>query len=420
MSFWVIFFIISIISPLTIRYNKNLYLSSIGIISSADIYGMQIGDSTLPAFSFFILVQFLILIIAGINFKYIYKVLFNNYFNKYIFVNIITLGISTIFTSIYFSEVNPLLFIRPLVLVLQWAIILGFYIKFIHCEEDIGADILVVCWSVALFTLALILYQLYGFKWHLPVNSSTYQLHEIKEFGWADRPSGLTREPAHLIVIALAIMSAISTLRPVKIKSIILTLITFSLIGFFSETRSIILLSALSFSFYLLIISEIKLNNKVIYIFASYILFFLILEHYSRLQTVLDIRSDESTLTRYGLLFVSAYYYIVNPWKFMGLENAPSLFCASGQNFLDLNEICGKFDGAILKSTVSYLVSLPFFINFILTILFYLKSDRESKFFIVNFLISGLVLYQWAYPALGIYFFLATLVTLSNSRKCNI
>jgi len=31
-----------------------------------------------------------------------------------------------------------------------------------------------------------------------------------------------------------------------------------------------------------------------------------------------------------------------------------------------------------------------------------------------------LVLYQWAYPVLGIYFFLATLVTLSNRRKCDI
>ncbi len=420
MLFWVIFFIISIISPLTIRYNKKIYLSAIGIISSADIYGVQIGDSTLPAFSFFIFVQFLILIRTGINFKSIYNAFFNNYFNKYIFVSVITLGISTSFTQLYFNEANPLLFIRPLILVLQWAVILGFYIKFIYCEEDIGADILVVCWSVALFTLALILYQLYGFTWYVPVNSSTYQLHEIKEFGWADRPAGLTREPAHLTVIALAIMSSISTLSPVKIKSIILALITFSLIGFFSETRSIILLSALSFSFYLLFISEIKFNKRVMLIFASCILFFFILVYYSRLQTVLDIRSDESTLTRYGLLFVSAYYYIVNPWIFMGLENAPILFCTSGQNFLDLNEICGKFDGAILNSTVSYLVSLPFFINFIVTILFYLKSDRVSKLFIINFLISGLVLYQWAYPVLGIYFFLASLVTLSNRRKCNI
>lgn len=416
--FWPTFFLYSIISPLTFRYKKGIYLSAIGIISSADIYGVQFGELTFIAFTFFISVQLIVLIIFGFNYAITYKLFLNNYFNKYVLVIIISAAISSALTKTYFNEANALLFIRPIILVLQWLVILGFYKKFIYNEKEVASDVLVVCWSIALFTFILILYQLYGYTWHLPVNSSTYQLSEIREFGWSTRPAGLTREPAHLTVIALAIISAVSSLKPIRDRSIVLLVFIFSMIGFFSETRSIILLSATSFFYYYIFISKIKFNKKIVLLSASCIVFISVLIYYGRLQSVLDVRSDESTLTRYGLLFVSVYYYLSNPWLFMGLEHAPILFCSSGQNFLDLNEICGKYDGVILNSTVSYLVSLPFFINFFVTIYFYLKSDCVSKFFIINFLISGLVLYQWAYPVLGIYFFLATLVTLSNSRKC--
>jgi len=419
MIFWALFYLFSIISPFTVRYGKKLYLSSIGIISSADIFGIQIGDFSFIAFTFFTFFQLIILLLFGFDYKSTYKIFINNYFNKYIILVIITSSISTILTKIYFNEANFLLFIRPIILVIQWLIILGFYIKFIYRSNEVRADVLVVCWSITLFTLALVLYQLYGYTWYLPVNSSTYQLSEIREFGWSARPAGLTREPAHLTVIALAIISAVSSLKPIQHGSIVLLVFIYSMIGFFSETRSIILLSVISFFYYFLFISKIKINKKIILLICSCIIFILAVIYYGRLQTVLDVRSDESTLTRYGLLFVSAYYYLSNPWLLMGLEHAPILFCTAGENFLDLNEICGKFDGAILNSTISYLVSLPFFINFIVTISFYLKSDHVSKFFIINFLISGLVLYQWAYPVLGIYFFLATLVTLSNSKKCN-
>jgi hypothetical protein len=418
MIFWSTFFLYSIISPLTFRYKKGIYLSAIGIISSADIYGVQIVDFTFIAFTFFIFVQLMALLAFGFNYASTYKLFLNNYFNKYVLAIIIAAAISSVLTKTYFNEANTLLFIRPIILVLQWLVILGFYKKFIYIEKDVAGDVLVVCWSITLFTFVLILYQLYGYTWYLPVNSSTYQLSEIREFGWSARPAGLTREPAHLTVIALAIISAVSSLRPIRHKSIVLVVFAFSMIGFFSETRSIILLSVVSFFYYFLFISKVKLNKKITLLVVSFIIFIFALIYYGRLQSVLDVRSDESTLTRYGLLFVSVYYYLSNPWLFMGLEHAPILFCASGQNFLDLNEICGKFDEAILNSTVSYLVSLPFFINFIVTIFFYLKSDQVSKFFIINFLISGLVLYQWAFPVLGIYFFLASLVTLSNRRKC--
>lgn len=417
MIFWPIFFLYSVISPLTVRYKKGIYLSSIGIISSADIYGIQLFDLSFIPFTFFILVQLIALLAVGFNYTSTKKYFFNNCFNKYIFAIIITSAVSSVLTKILFNEVNLLLFIRPIILVFQWLVIFGFYIKFIYSKNEVVSDILVICWSITLFTFALILYQLYGYTWYLPVNSSTYQLNEIREFGWSARPAGLTREPAHLSVIALAVIGAVSSLNPIRYRSIMLIVFTYLMIGFFSETRSIILLSFVSLFYYFLFISKIKRNIKIILLGGSCIIFMITLIYYGRLQTVFDVRSDESTLTRYGLLFVSAYYYLSNPWLFMGLEHAPTLFCASGQNFLDLNDICGIFDGALLNSTVSHLVSLPFFINFTITFLFYFKSDQISKFFIINFLISGLVLYQWAYPALGIYFLLATLVTLSNIRK---
>ena len=417
MIFWTLFFLYAAFCPLTIKINKKIYLSGIGIIASADIFGIFINDITVIPFSFFVLVQLLILIYSGFSLEKYVKLFLNNGFNIFILSIISITALVVLLSYFIYKDTNFFLFIRPIILFFQWFVIFSFYLKFIYKQDDLRRDLLFICFSLIIFTLLVVLYQSYGFQWFMPVNSSTYQLSEIREFGQAMRPAALTREPAHLTVVALTTLSAIYALN-VKMRTIAILLVMIILVGYFSDTRSIILISLISFVYFYLFLSDLKIVNKLILSILIISLFYFSLLYISRLDGIFNINTDESTFTRYGLIIASIYYYLNNPWDFIGIEHAPELFCASGYNFISLAEICGRYDGAILNSTISFLLALPFFINIILVLYFYFKKNIISKIFIYNFLLSGLVLYQWAYPIVGLYLFFVAIISLQY-KKCH-
>lgn len=409
MLLWIILYFFAFISALCYKKYPNFFIISGAIISTADMYGVRLfEDLTFTPFSLF---AFIISIIFVINLRFYFlnfiKILSNNLFYYFIIGWILLLFI-TFFSELILTDNNTpfSLVFRPLLVSMQWFFITVLYIiQSERCNNNIKRSFINLCYFVSFFTLFVVIYQLYGFDWVLPYSSSTYDFYGEMIFGGATRPNGLSREPAHLIVPCMAILSYLYKIR--RYLDFFIIFILWILIGFYTETRSIQLLSILFVTLLILFDAKIRILNK----FYLIIIILLAATIYSaineRFISSFNIYSDESTSIRYSLLISSAYSFISDLSHFNGLASSSSNFCTSSYEFLEIeNFLCGKYEGMILNSTLNFMVMLPYGLCILFIFYYIITCYRSSGIIIIAFLFSGIVLYQWAYPAVGLYILL--------------
>lgn len=408
MEIWWFLYFLAIVSHLFIKNNKLLYLFTIGAVSTSDIYGIYIFGLTFTPYSLFSLLSFVCLIKKNLNYYKKIKVYFNNKFIKFI-IYLVSLNI---IIEIGFGAGNYLLYIRPVILIIQWLIIWLYYkTHFIQKESDISF----ICWTVTIFIGVIVLYQAYGFHFDLVRQSTTYEIHDTITFGGGvTRALGLSREPAHLSIVAILIIGVSFYLNNNKLNYLLL--IIWICIGLVSETRSIIILSVTSPLIFLIMSINIKNLIKIIaIIFVISIYIF----NYDRGSTVLSISSDMSTIIRYSSIFASLYYYINNYTSFLSIGESTILFCQRGYDIFNINQYCQLFQGAILNSSINHLIQVPYFINIYVFIYFLFSSSKINILLILIFLISGLIMFLWAYPAIGLMFLFAAIINSESSDEHN-
>lgn len=409
MIIWWFLYLIAAISPLLIRRNRLLYLFTIGAVSTSDAYGIYFLGATYTPFSIFTIVS-LICLIKNNKIKYSDVIAYLN--NRFLLCTVYLVVVNIIVGFIYDGN-NYLLYIRPLILIIQWLIIWLYYIsnkdKFSKKENDISF----ICLTITIYTAVIIIYQQYGFQFDLVRQSTTYEISDVITFGGGiTRPLGLTREPAHLSIVAILVTGMAFYLKRFEYKLLCLWII----IGLISETRSIVIFSIISPIIYL--IFKINKNNLVkLIIIVGIISFYLIKT--DRGISALEVTSDMSTQIRYGSIIASLNYYINNFYQFLPVGKSTILFCDVGYEYYDISQYCNLFEGAILNSTINHLIQAPFFINIFILICFFITSKLANKLLILIFLLSGMIMYAWAYPALGIMFLFAAILNIDINEKYN-
>jgi hypothetical protein len=397
MIFWYLIIVIGFCAPFFIKYNPRFYIATLAVVISADVNGLQIFGRVFTGFSFFMLSHYVVFFLNKkyniIGFvKYVCKQFKSRGFSFLFYSLVITLFVGA-YEFLTWKAINFLLIIKPLIMILQ-ALLIGYFLnsnKTKIGKLPISASIALY---VSLFNLAVILFQVYGYQWSLPVHSTTYGLEEIRLSGDGSRAYGLSREPAHLVVLQMACLFACINMK-FFFKAMITAL--WVCIAFLTDARSLmlgILILLISFA----IFERNKLSVKHIVTILIALCGGYLLVNNERFHSILSITSDESTMIRYGLILSNFYSYIINPFSFFGLNNGVNLFCNSSEDILDLSTFICNYEDAILNWTSNFLTSIPYFILFIYTLFYFLISNFRDRLFIISIMYSGLIFYIWSFP----------------------
>lgn len=396
MIFWYLIIIIASFSPFLVKKFPSLYLITLAIAVSSDINGINVNNKIFTGFSFFVLSHILILITSlkykFNEFKYYIKNQCKENAYKWLIFSLLISLIVGLYEHIFWKDINILLIIKPFIMVIQ-SLIIGYFItKNILLTNK---RIIQIALYISLFNLAIIVYQAYGPIWILPATSTTYGINEIRIFGDGSRPYGLSREPAHLIILEmLCLISCINCSRNIYM---ILIAIIWGIIGIISDTRVLLLGIILFCTTYILLIDKNKII-KISSIITLSILTIILINVNERFESILSINADESTFIRYGSILSILYYYLLNFNNFFGLNNGLILLCENHDNIINLNQSICAYKEGVINWTVNYLTSLPYFILYIFTFIMLYKSDLTNKLLIIAILLSGMVFYIWSFP----------------------
>jgi hypothetical protein len=421
MLIWYVGYTLAIYLGLFGNPRSNLYLYAFSFICIADIYGLNIGGVTYTMFSLFSALTFFRVLFVRLDLVqanlFIKKILLENKgINSfgYTFISVLILGFSGILYTVYNDNENLLLYFKPLIFLIQW---LGISYLIFHSYALIEKKIIKQkIWHLVLLLSMMILLicylEAYGPIWNLTAASSTYDIHEIRTWGVQNRPTGLTREPAHLVMVMLACLLGCYK-QSVKNKTVIILI--WLIIGELSQARTLYVVMFAYLFLSTLLLGDKKVIKKILVIVSIFIMLIGLYSVSDRFQSSFSIESDASTLVRYSLLIASISTYHYDPLHFYGIGSLVDMYCRNGIDEIGIyNIICPHYQEMILNWTINFLSILPIYILYIFTIYFIWVSKYVDKLVIVSSLLGGMIFYYWSYPASGLLLFLIpTLLKIS-------
>lgn len=386
------------------------WILALSISCFADIYGLEISGITytqLALFSFFATIKLFFVKNNSLLTFLVRSFQINQNFNSFSYLVFQMIILFLYGCSLFIltpDKILPLLYFKPIIYSFQW-VILSYYIY----EQYKSINVLLVnklikyfIYSLSMFILLVCVLEMYGPEINILANSTTYQIHEIRTWGIGNRPTGLTREPSHLIVILLASFLCFS--HQVLRKDLAYIAIIWLFIAFLSMTRSLMLSIIV---FYLLDYMSL-INKRSGVVLFNYFLAFIIMiigaSFFSdRFYSSFNFSSDESTTIRYGLLFASLLSYYDNFNNFFPIGTVVGSYCEGYNiNIHIYAAICGRYEGMILNWSINFFALLPFYILPLATLFWIWRSKNSDRLIIICTLMSGLIFYIWAYTGTGL------------------
>ena len=326
------------------------------------------------------------------------KISFRNpYF--YIATSIFILGIISIADS---KNHNLNLYFKPIIIFAIWAIA-GNLIStlLLRCKNQgcITDFLCKISISLSLSTLLFCLLEYGGPALQFPIWSSTYGLYGFREWGAFLRPSGLTREPAHLIVMLMFCLLCLKEARP-TVRFVVV--VSWICIASITVSRSLFL--GLALGFLLALLTDSRGRTRLVHVallLSSLLIGYVI--NQERINTIFIFASDESTMTRYGLVLGLIDSFIQSPLEIKFFESIFVDYCDNG-DVLDVSVFaCLTYPKMVLNFTIYFITALPIIVSIPALIALLTMCGRDLVG-ISFFMFCGLFFYIWAFPGLGVFF----------------
>lgn len=397
-------YLISLASIFSRQKDSFFFALGFSIAVSFDIYALPLGDKTVPLFYIY-LFTFLIA-----HFKDAAKLKIVNFLRCpffYIVALYFLIGLVSLFSA---GPYNYSLYFKPPLVYFMWVAFSSVLIfNSYHRGFDVRSFLRKTVISISTLTLIMVFWEGWGLTMEFPVSSSTYELFNSRTWGSGYRPSGLTREPSHLIVIALFCAANSKFLRPHVLAFV---LVCWFLIALLTEARSVML--GLGFWLIYLLISQRVFSLPIIFSIALGVLSLLVGD-LDRLTSTFNVNSDESTHTRFGLIVAIVAWYADNWDMFNLFEDVVPSYCATGEIFRVTEFVCAVYPTMILNSTLHLVtaVPLPVMLPLMATFVF---SFRRKAAAVIFFAISGMIFFVWAYPAVGLLILSSHLADVEGGR----
>ncbi len=391
MQIWVLIFAIIIFCIILNKRCEWALPVALAVSSAADVYGIPIGNTRFSAFSVYIFISSIFIAPKFLNLAsgLLIEALISPLSRLLIIFGCATFFINLFISVDYFINLQLGKF---LVFFFQAFIIFFLYLDSQNSIESYFKKLLI---SILFINLAIIAFQKFGPHIYFHAASTTYAINEIRESGWGfGRPYGLSREPAHLVLVELLSLTIAAN---ISFFAIFITFLTWFFIANWSETRSIFLVAVI-FSFYYICFFNKYHYGKYIYFGIAIPLMILIVLMDSRLSTVMNFLSDESTLIRYGTLLAIAYHGLAEPFLPVSYGGQLLAFCSSDLSlFRPFENICTYRD-IRLNWSLDFIFALPYYGVIFLIVLIYRNEGIFQFSILISLLLSGLIFYIWANP----------------------
>lgn len=268
------------------------------------------------------------------------------------------------------------------------SVLMAFVIDKRYNKLELLRSFSLVCTSIVLLYTAA---ELYWWPTHVRVFSSVYDLDGIRQFGGMyGRSLGPSREPSHLILVQ--IVTLIIGFRCHQKLPLFYILTSWFFISQFTYSRSIflILVIAITIGFWVRSRGMMKIASLLL-VGVTFSLILLMGDLSERFTSGFSLLTDISTLQRYGTHFIILFEYFSRYSMPITLLSSDLMVCNSDSTNL-VNLICNFYVPALGFSSY-YLASLPL-LGFLIPIF-----HRRISYLVIPILIAGLCYWVTITPA---------------------